>query len=330
VGRRREWFSDGVRCIWTPGLNTNSLSTLSFGATANLDASMRHYDAALVLNVANGFYLPLLRARGIPVVVNTDGLEWERGKWSAMARRIFRTGAALTARYADVLVADSIAIAAIWKSLFQVESMFIPYGALVLASPGSDRVCSLGLSPRQYVLVVARLNPENNVDLILDASELLPTRPRLVVVGAATSKTSLGTRLRESHLAGKLTWLGHVDDQVLLTQLWANAGVYVHGHSVGGTNPGLVQALGAGAPTLALDTAFNREVIRSAEQTFTPDAGELAGKIAMTLGDAQRQDAFARHGQQVVGAHYIWADVSSRYLEALRQAQRQAAVRTGR
>ena len=179
AGRGRATSVEGVRCIWTPGLDSKSWSTLSFGASSNLDAALRGYDAALVLNVANGFYLPLLKARGIPTVVNTDGIEWERGKWSKTAQKVFYRGAALTARYADVLVADSQAIARIWQRLFDVSARFIPYGAPVLDGAQDDRVRSLGLTPRTYALVVARLIPENNVELTLDALDLLNgTRPQ--------------------------------------------------------------------------------------------------------------------------------------------------------
>ncbi len=313
---------EGVRCIWTPGLDSKSWSTLSFGASSNVDASLRGYDAALVLNVANGFYLPLLKARRIPTVVNTDGIEWERGKWSKAAQKVFYRGAALTAHYADVLVADSQAIARIWQRLFDVSARFIPYGARVLDGAGDDRIRSLGLTPRTYALVVARLIPENNVELTLDALDLLNgTRPQAVIVGSANYPSPLEARLRELDDRGQLKWLGHVHDQELLTQLWANCGVYVHGHSVGGTNPALLQALGAGAPTLALDTEFNQEVVEREEQLFPAEAGTLASRLVTTLGDPTVQNRFARHGRAVVGKRYAWADVSRAYLAALEDAR---------
>jgi glycosyltransferase involved in cell wall biosynthesis len=314
---------EGVRCIWTPGFDSKSWSTLSFGASSNVDAALRGYDAALVLNVANGFYLPLLKARGIPTVMNTDGIEWERGKWSKAAQKVFYRGAAMTARYADVLVADSQAIARIWQRLFDVSARFIPYGAPVLdGAPQDDRVRSLGLAPRTYALVVARLIPENNVELTLDALELLDgTRPQAVIVGSANYPSPLEARLRELDDRGQLKWLGHVHDQELLAQLWANCGVYVHGHSVGGTNPALLQALGAGAPTLALDTEFNQEVVEREEQLFPLDAATLASKLVTTLGDPVIQSRFVEHGRAVVAERYAWTDVSRAYLAALEDAR---------
>lgn len=320
--RRRRWAIENVRCIWTPGLDTLKLSTLSFGATATVHALSCSYDAVLVLNVANGFWLPLLRARGIPVAVNTDGVEWERGKWGRVARRVFRGGARLSARYADVLIADSKAIGAIWKTNFGVDSVFVPYGADVSDRSATDLVNEIGLTRRRYVLVVARLIPENNVELVLDAVDALPDRPVLVVVGSGSGGSAVENRLQDLDRRELVRWLGHVSDQALLTQLWANAGVYVHGHSVGGTNPALLQALGAGAPTLALDTPFNREVLPQPEQLFAHDAQTLATRVSTVLGNPAIQDAFSLHGREIVRHNYVWSDVSARYLSALLEARR--------
>lgn len=314
---RRVWLNEGVRCIWTPGYDSKSLSTLSYGATSHLDAAARRYDAVLVLNIANGFYLPLLRARGIPTVVNTDGIEWKRGKWGPAARRVFYQGASMTARFADALVADSESIARIWQQLFSVESTFIPYGAPVVDSIDDARIKALGLTARSYVLVVARLIPENNVELVLDALDSMSNRRPAVIVGSANYDSPLESRLRDLDHRGSLRWLGHVSDQQLLVQLWANCGAYVHGHSVGGTNPGLLQALGAGAPTLALDTEFNREVIARDDQLFNPDPRDLAGRLEDLLNNYETQRRFIEHGRKVVSERYSWNDVCSAYLNIL-------------
>jgi glycosyltransferase involved in cell wall biosynthesis len=316
---RSVWSHEGVRCIWTPGFDSNSVSTLSFGASANLDAMVRGYDAALVLNIANGFYLPMLRARGIPAAINTDGIEWERGKWGPVARRVFYLGARFTARYADALVADSQAIAKEWRGLFGVESRFIPYGAPVVDAPETARVTAMGLKARSYVLVVARLTPENNVNLVLDALEQMSKQVPVVVAGTATCQNGIEARLRDLDQDGRVRWLGHVSDQELLTQLWANCGAYVHGHSVGGTNPALLQALGAGAPTLALDTAYNREVIGRHEQLFGPSPRDLAARLDELFDNSEMRRGFSEYGRSVVADRYSWRDVCAAYLDVLQE-----------
>ena len=315
---RRTWVTEDVRCVATPGRDTKSLSTLSFGMTATLDACFRGFDAMLVLNIANGFWFPILRAARTPFAVNTDGIEWERGKWSRLGRATFRAGAWMTARNANALICDSHAIGAVWQETFDRESIFIPYGAPVLSDVGRDRIEAIGLGSEPYLLVVARLAPENNVELTLDALELLGDRaPRAVIVGSANFDSPIESRLRTMESGGRVSWLGHVDDQELLTQLWANSALYVHGHSVGGTNPALLQALGAGAPTLALDTPFNAEVLHYAEYLFPHDVRILAERIQSVVTSVLLQAEMAERGRSIIRERYLWSEVCQKYMDTL-------------
>jgi glycosyltransferase involved in cell wall biosynthesis len=260
----------------------------------------------------------LLRAARVPCAVNTDGLEWERGKWNGAGRAVFRFGAAKTARWADALVCDSQAIGRVWHEQFGRDSTFIPYGAPVLSTISRDRLSEVGLADAPYALVVARLAPENNVELTLDALELLGgDAPHAVIVGSANFDAPIESRLRQLDESGRITWLGHVADQELLTALWAHCDVYVHGHSVGGTNPALLQALGAGAPTLAFNSVFNAEVLPFADQRYDADVPSLAGMIRGVIEAKARQAEFRRRGQEVVHERYSWDDVCQRYEELL-------------
>lgn len=323
--RLRSWSADGATCRWTPGVESKSLSTLTYGLTGQLDARNRSFDAALVLNIANGFFLPLLGERGVGTALNTDGIEWERGKWGALGRRVFYAAAKASARWADVLVADSQEIGRIWQHEFGIDSTFIPYGAPVLPDQTDRRVRELGLEPGTYVLVVARLIPENNVDLTLDALELCG-RPPTVVVGDANYGTEIECRLKALDRDGRAKWLGHVDEPAWLDELWARAGAYVHGHSVGGTNPALLQALGAGAPTLALDTPFNSEVLSAPEQLYPASPARLAEKIRKLIDDESLRREWSQRGQRLVAARYDWSQISQKYLDALQEAQKRRSA----
>jgi glycosyltransferase involved in cell wall biosynthesis len=315
---RHSWITEDVRCIATPGRDSKSLSTLSYGLTSTIDAVFRRFDAVLVLNIANGFWLPLLRASRTPFAINTDGIEWERGKWSPLGRATFKAGARMTARCAPALICDSVAIGDVWQREFGRSSSFIPYGAVVHEDVPTDRIDMLGLDPESYLLTVARLVPENNVELTLDAVERMGTRgPRPVIVGSANFDSPIEHRLKALEAEGKVMWLGHVDDQELLRQLWAHAGVYVHGHSVGGTNPALLQALGAGAPTLALDTVFNSEVLPIEEQRYRHDVDALVERVEHVVGSAAVRADMRERGQQIIGERYAWNDVCGRYTELL-------------
>ena len=113
-----QYQREDIRSLTTKGIESKSLSTLTFGATSILDASKRRPDVALVMNVANGYWLPMLRWRRIPSVVNVDGIEWQRDKWSKLGKAVFKLGAQLTARFGDILISDSREIGAFWQKTF--------------------------------------------------------------------------------------------------------------------------------------------------------------------------------------------------------------------
>ncbi len=317
AGQTAWTVDDGVECRYTRGIETKSLSTLSFGLTASFDVRRRDVDAALVLNSANGLWLPLLHAAKVPAAINVDGVEWRRGKWGLVGKTLHRAGARTASRRAEALVADSRAIAEIWSRKYGRRPEFIPYGASIVSDDAGDELEALGIPPGGYVLTVARLVPENNVEMVIDALEAIPERPPWVVVGEANYRNELEAKLRKLSERPDVWWLGHVSSDRLLEQLWRHCAVYVHGHSVGGTNPSLLQALGAGAPTLALDSVFNREVIGEDGEFFAPAPAALAGELERFMGSSELRAKQSALGPARVTGRYSWPEVCDRYLALL-------------
>jgi glycosyltransferase involved in cell wall biosynthesis len=267
------------------------------------------------MNVANGFFLPLLKARGIPTLVNVDGIEWERAKWSPLAKRVFRTGAKCTARWANGLVCDSQAIQAYWQDIFGIRGSFIPYGGDVPPPLPVPK----GLVHRGYVLIVARFVPENSVPEFFEAVPSIAARHPVAIVGSSGYKGELddmAQRLASEHPS--VSWLGHVSNDALLLALWQHAGVYFHGHSVGGTNPALVQAMAAGAPVLARDTIFNREVLGPAGKFVPADPDAIADAVLTMMEDPTGLDEACLTNIERAEKHYSWSQVCEDYERALR------------
>lgn len=305
-----------VRSIMTAGLESKSLSTLTFGLTSVIDACFRKPDVAVVMNVANGFWLPLLRLRGIPTVVNVDGIEWERAKWGRIAKAVFKMGAKFTARYANVLVSDSLEIRRRWQEGFARDSVFIPYGGdnatLLPVRPG--------LKHGGYVLIVARFVPENTVHEFFEAAERLAVDYPIVVVGSAGYGGELDEKARLlADTYPNLEWLGHVSDDEQLLSLWQHAGAYFHGHSVGGTNPALVQAMACGAPVVARRTAYNAEVLGSEAHLVAPLAVEIEAGVRKLLTNPQLRETASTHNESRARKHYNWPDVCAAYEATIRQ-----------
>lgn len=300
----------------TRGLETKAFSTLSYGLTATADAIRRKTDVALVMNVANGYWLPLLKLRGIPVAINVDGIEWERAKWGRAAKLVFRLGARLSAIFAETLIVDARAIGDFWKSRYRRDSTFIPYGAV----EDGGGVLPAGLRKGEYVLLVARFVPENTVHEFFDAVEVLAPNHDVVIVGSEGYGGDLDNRARDlDDRFARVHWLGHLANDEVLHALWSGAGAYFHGHSVGGTNPALVQAMMLGSPIVARDTIYNREVLGDEHGLFVDaDAASITSALARVLGDEELKRRVSARSEARAREHYTWRGVTESYEKALR------------
>ena len=301
----------GMELVHLPAARRRSLETLSHTALSVRHLVTHRTDAAFVFNAANSPLLPVLRAARIPVATHVDGLEWKRAKWGGAGRRYYRVAESLAVRWSDALIADAQGIADYYTDAFGAPTTLLTYGA-PLIEPGDDRLAELGLEPGGYHLVVARFEPENHVDLIVDGYTRSEATKPLVVVGSAPYADEY-TRRVHSLADDRVRFLGGVWDQELLDQLYAHSATYLHGHSVGGTNPSLLRAIGAGAAVTAFDCSFNREVIADAGRFFrTPEdvAREIAGVEADPAGaarDGRRSRELARR--------YDWDQVAAGYEE---------------
>lgn len=300
----------GMELVHLPALRRRTLETLSHTGLSVAHVLFHRVDAAIVFNAANSPWLPILRAAGIPVATHVDGLEWKRAKWGPAGRKYYRAAEALSVRWSDALIADAPGIQDYYRAEFGVDTQLIRYGAPIIAARNPDRVAELGLNPGGYHLVVARFEPENHVDMIVDGYVRSSATLPLVVVGHAPYADEYTRRVHE--LADdRVRFLGGVWDQDLLDQLYANAAVYWHGHSVGGTNPSLLRAIGAGAAVNAFDVNFNRGVLGDAGEYFG-DADQVAfqTKTAETFQESTRVRGDRTRS---IARNYDWGQVANAY-----------------
>ncbi|MGY1687910.1 DUF1972 domain-containing protein [Geodermatophilus sp. SYSU D00867] len=299
----------GMELVHLPAARRRSLETLSHTALSVRHLLAHRTDAAIVFNAANAPLLPLLRAARIPVATHVDGLEWKRAKWGGAGRRYYRTAEALAVRWSDVLIADAEGIAEYYREAFAAPTTLLTYGA-PLITPGAHRLAEVGLEPGGYHLVVARFEPENHVDVIVEGYAASDAAKPLVVVGSAPYSDDY-TRRVHALADERVRFLGGVWDQELLDQLYANCATYLHGHSVGGTNPSLLRAIGAGAAVTAFDVSFNREVVADAGRFFRTPA-DVARELAAAEADP---DGVARDGarSRELAAGYDWDLVAEGY-----------------
>ncbi|KQQ93922.1 glycosyl transferase [Leifsonia sp. Leaf325] len=307
----------GMNLVHLPALHLKTAETLSHtGFSVAHAITHRRPDAAFVFNAANAPFLPALRARGIPVAVHVDGLEWKRDKWGANGRRYYRWAESMSVRWADALIADADGISRYYRDEFAVPTELLTYGAKILTDTPTDRLAELDLEPGGFHLVVARFEPENHVDVIVEGYRQSAATKPLIVVGSAPYAAEHTQRIREAAGADpRIRFLGGVYDQDLLDQLYAHAMTYLHGHSVGGTNPSLLRAMGARTAIIAWDVEFNRDVAGPSAQLFGSPA-DVARLLGIAESRPELVDADADAVQKRAESVYRWDTVALGY-EAL-------------
>lgn len=309
----------GMRVVHLPAVPVKQVETLSHTGLSALHLMLRRRpDAAFVFNAANSPFLPLLRLRRVPTALHMDGLEWRRSKWGPRGKAYYRWAEQFGVRTADALIADAPGIADYYAHQFHVPTEMIRYGAPVLDAVADGRLDELRLAPGGYHLVVARFEPENHVLEIVEGYRRSDARLPLVVVGSAPYSTDYIQTIDEAAAGDdRIRLLGGVYDQELLDALYFHALTYDHGHSVGGTNPSLLRAMGAGTAVIAFDVAFNREVIDGDGWFFsTPD------DVARAFEEAESDPSGTRdrgdRARQRARAMFRWDQVADAY-EALAQ-----------
>lgn len=304
----------GMRRVTLPAVRQKTLETVSHTALSTVHAITKaRPDAAFVFNAANSPFLPLLRARRIPVALHMDGLEWRRSKWGPRGKAYYRAAESFGVRQADAIIADAPGIADYYDHQFGVASELIRYGAPLLDDAPSDGLHELGLEPGGYHLVVARFEPENHVREIVEGYAMSAAAKPLVVVGSAPYAAEYTAAIDRIAAADpRIRLLGAVYDQHLLDALYHHASTYLHGHSVGGTNPSLLRAMGAGTAVIAFDVVFNREVLDDRGWYFRSPAA-VAAAVDAAESDAEAVAAASAAARLRAADAFSWDDVAATY-----------------
>jgi glycosyltransferase involved in cell wall biosynthesis len=322
---RRSLFHDrpktykGVRLIYLPSIETKTMGTLTHTLVSMFDVLFRRVDILLVVNLVNAFHCILPRLLGKNVAINVDGLDWKRDKWSKLGKTYFYLNAKLAGRICPRgIVTDAFEMQRIYLEQFNTRSACIAYGAHLETTADSEVVRKYGLEPFQYYLILSRMVPENNADLIVRAFERMRTSRTLAIAGDANYRSAFVDRLKQTRDA-RVRFIGHIGNPDHVKELHCNAYAYVHGHSLGGTNPSLLTALGSGNCVLALNTPFNAEVMQDYGILFEKDTGDLATKLQHIEDHPEQAAEYRLAAPDRIREAYTWEKITDQYEELFLQ-----------
>ncbi len=305
---------NGVRLVYVPTIEKKTLSQFVHSMQAVTHACFCRYDVILVVNSANGPFGLLTRIFRKRTAINVDGLEWLRPKWKGLGGRYFYWASKMAVKLYDRVITDSVEMQKIYLREFCAASTMIAYGANIPPPAAFGLAAKWNLEPRQYFLIVGRLVPDNNADLIVREFTASASPRKLVVVGDVPYRDRYAEAIR--HLADpRLVFTGYVTDPDELAALYQNCFAYCHGHEFGGTNPALLQALANGCAVCALDTVFNREMLLDGEYGlfFGKESGNLGKLISELEGREELLAGFRRKAPERISGNYSWEKITDQY-----------------
>jgi len=318
----REKEYRGMRIIRLRTIQRKSLDTLAHTFLSCLLLPLVRPDVVYICGVGNAIFCGMVRLLGIPVVINVDGEDWARKKWSGFAVKWLKASEAWACRLASVVIADAKVIQERYRRIYRRETLLIPYGANVrLEQEGVATLEKFGLTPRGYVLFVGRLVPENRAELLIEAFRAVPRTAgvKLAIVGDAPYSDEYKKEL-----------VALADDRVVFTgyafkeayrELSRHCLFYVLASGVEGTRPVLLDQMGFGNCVVVRDSAANSDVVGEAGIKFE-DAREkesLGEKMNYLIEHPEVIEEYRGKAVTRVKEAYGWEKITDEYVEMFRR-----------
>ena len=306
-----EFLYDGYSLLW---------------ASKNVDyVYMLGYSAAIL------FFIPKLF--GKKLFVNHDGLEWKRSKFSSLVKYLLKLSERISVMWADEFIADSKEIKRYLDDKYNINSIYISYGVSEVQKVEwnseilPECLRGVNINP-SYYLVVARLEPENNIETIVEGYLKSKTEKPLIIIGDFADpdyENRVKLIMNNTSEDKRIVFTGGIYDPQLLNMLRQNCTAYIHGHSVGGTNPSLLEAMISKNLIIAHDNEFNREVCGNSG-LFFKDIHELKDKIKLIETNSSKYLKLKNKAYYEVRSRYSWDDIVNRYTLLLNSHQREITV----
>ena len=308
---------DIIHCF-DPEYKWGTIGQFVYDLNCILDLRKRNCDVILQLGyTSNSVWGWLLPRKKTVVTTNMDGLEWKRSKYSNLVRKFLLFAERLAIKYSDHLIADSIGIQDYLRGKYNKTSVFIPYGANLFQNPDESILQEYQLSPYKYNMLIARLEPENSIEVVLDGVSLARDNQIFLVIGK--HQTKYGEYLKSKFSKQEnIKFIGGIYDIDKLNNLRYYSNLYFHGHTVGGTNPSLLEAMASNSLICANDNPFNRYILGD-DALYFLTAKDVADNIDKVVkGDKNSQNILAENKSKINDT-YSWDMIIDQYADHLKK-----------
>ena len=310
----------GIELVYVPTIETKILSQPIHSFLSIIHACFSRPSVILVVNSANGPFGLLTKLFRIPTAINVDGLEWLRPKWKGLGSIYFKWASKMATFFYDQIINDSDEMRNVYIDMFKRDSKVIAYGANIRKSESPELINKWNLKQRDYFLVIGRLIPDNNADLIINGFLKSNSKKKLVIVGDVPYNDLFASNLKNI-VDKRLIFTGYVKDQDLLAELYHNCYVYIHGHEFGGTNPTMIKAMAYGSAILALNTLFNKEMLQNNKFGifFKKDLNSLIDKIEYCEKNSEEIEKMRKISTDGIVKKYQWSYIVDQYIKVFKK-----------
>jgi glycosyltransferase involved in cell wall biosynthesis len=310
--QNKKWKKVNIIHCFDPEYKIGTVGQFIYDLNCILDSRKRDFDVVLQLGYTSSSIWNFLFKKNIKIVTNMDGLEWKRTKYSSVTKLFLKYAEKLAVKYSDILVADSIGIKNYLNEKYCVNSTFIPYGATVFKAPSIESLKQFNLEPYTYDMIIARVEPENNVKTIIDGFVDSNVTRKLVVVG--NMNTRLGMEIKSYLKDDRVIFLGFISSINLLNNLRYYSNLYFHGHTVGGTNPSLLEAMASNSLICANDNSFNKLILE--KHAFYFNSSSDITKIVNSTNKTEHVD-WCKINTNKINDNYKYSSIVSQYEQIL-------------
>jgi glycosyltransferase involved in cell wall biosynthesis len=309
--QKSEWNGVDLHHCYDPEYKLGTAGQFIYDLNCILDVRKRNCDVILQLGYTSSSVWGWLLPKEVAVTTNMDGLEWKRTKYSNKVRKFLQWAEKLGVKYSDHLISDSVGIQDYLKQKYNADSAFIAYGATLFEQPEESVLKNYNLSPYQYDMLIARLEPENSIEIILDGVVKTNLNRPFLVIGK--HETVYGNYLKNKYSGyGQIQFIGGIYNIDILNSLRYYSNIYFHGHTVGGTNPSLLEAMASSSLICANDNPFNSYIL-GADALYFNDADGVAKHLKEVKYDEDKYQTMIQANKDKIINIYDWELIVNQY-----------------
>lgn len=309
--QEKEWNGVQIVHCYDPEDKLGTAGQFIYDLNCILDVRKRNCDVVLQLGYTSSSVWGWLMPKKAVVTTNMDGLEWKRTKYSEKVKKFLRYAEFLGVKYSDHLISDSIGIQDYLEEKYKVTSTYIAYGATLFDKPDFSMLCDYNLIAHQYDMLIARLEPENSIEIILDGVVKANISRPFIIIG--NHETVYGNYLKNKFSNHRqIQFIGGIYNMEVLNNLRYYSNIYFHGHTVGGTNPSLLEAMASNSLICANDNSFNKYIL-GLDAIYFQDETDVANHLLNVVCNQDQYQLMLQENSRKITTIYDWELITDQY-----------------